>query len=411
MLRAPSLRPVLLVVSGVALTACPGDDAAPPVCSDVTSSVSVTPSSTGEMCPYVPNGIGTPLNGVLMGDREFAGNGPLITIDVDAAISPAMNSVVATIFFSAAEIGGDTVLTQQFTRTLYTAPAGSTIVSIDSPTTSHIEAESPDGGFEVGECGDGPVVPAGDIDITGGLVASVSMIGDTGFLDVSDDPNCACDTRVNDLVFNEVSVTLNTVPSDPECFAGSTTMETPTPGDCGEACNLDRDCASGSCEEGVCGSTCESDEPCNVSDAFGVCGAGQTECNGCETECFSITEASPEICDGLDNDCDGTVDEGLGGNDCMVTPAGCDSEFDGQTVCSGGSEVCVATPGVDYCQICGGACGMCATCIPGVNVCTPNYQCLGEAGRETCQENDTCLNPPPACWRPSDLEMVGNCAD
>lgn len=412
--HASVLRPLLLVVACTLVAACPGDDdPGEPVCSDVTSSVSINPPATGVLCPYAPDGAGPPTSGVLVGDREFAGNGPLMTIEVDAALSPDATSVVATILFSAVEIGGDTSITQQFTRTLYSAPSGSTILSIDSATSSSIVAESPDGGFEIGQCGDGPLVPAGDISITGGLVASVAMIGDTGFLDVSDDNNCFCDTRVDNLVFNPVSVTLNTAPSDPSCFETSdTATETtgPTPGECGEACEVDGDCASGSCFAGVCGSDCEPGSQCNVSGATGVCQAGQTECNGCASSCVSITPASDEVCDGLDNDCDGSTDEALGGGDCTTTPDGCDIEVTGQEVCSGGSMSCVAQPAVDYCQGCGGPCGNCSVCIPNVNVCTPNFQCTGPVGEETCQENDTCQNPPPTCWLPSDLQVVGNCA-
>jgi hypothetical protein len=43
--------------------------------------------------------------------------------------------------------------------------------------------------------------------------------------------------------------------------------------------------------------------------AFGVCAAGTISCQGGMVDCFSVVPSSPEICDGLDNDCNGEVDE------------------------------------------------------------------------------------------------------
>ena len=379
-------------------------------CADLETFVSASPASTGELCPYSPNGIGPPGSGVLMGDREFAGNGPLITIDVDASLSPDATRIEADILFEAAEIGGDTVITQHFYRTLYVAPAGSTVAAF-SPTSSQIVAESPDGGFQWFDCTDGPIVPAADITISGGLVASVQMIGDTDGPDVSDDTNCVCDTRVDDIVFNDLNITLATPTTDPACdMDPPPTTGGSSGGDCDDPCVTDDECDSGMCVAGFCTSECVSDMPCNVPGGDGECSDGLTECNGCATECIPINSPTPETCDGLDNDCDGDVDEDLGGGDCTVVPPECgDFEVPGTVVCSGGSESCQAVHGVDYCTICGGNCGACAACVTGEDVCTPNYTCQGD----TCTFNDTCpiVGPAVGCWLPSDLEMVGNCYD
>ncbi len=51
--------------------------------------------------------------------------------------------------------------------------------------------------------------------------------------------------------------------------------------------------------------------PCNTM-MRGVCAEGRMQCVGAGLSCVRDTAPSPERCDGLDNDCDGMIDQGMG---------------------------------------------------------------------------------------------------
>ena len=94
-----------------------------------------------------------------------------------------------------------------------------------------------------------------------------------------------------------------------------------------EICNGEDEDCDGTIDEGVEGAECPTNLP-------GVCAVGHQVCllpDG--LSCQPDTAAIDELCDALDNDCDGNIDEGLPeGGPCLTVSPG---------VCSMGTEVCV----------------------------------------------------------------------
>ncbi len=139
---------------------------------------------------------------------------------------------------------------------------------------------------------------------------------------------------------------------------------------------------------------------------LGVCAAGTTACTGGAIACNQNVQPSAEICDGLDNNCNGQVDEGNpGGNAACSTgkPGICAA---GTTACTGGALKCNQNQ-QPMAEICNGldddcdgvvdngnpgggvACntGLLGVCAAGTTVCT--------AGADKCAEN--VLPSPEVC--------------
>ena len=157
----------------------------------------------------------------------------------------------------------------------------------------------------------------------------------------------------------------------------------------GETCNgVDDDC-DGRLDEEVQTPPCER--------GVGACRAvGILACQNAQMICDAMPLApAAENCNRHDDDCDGATDEALGGSPCIAGIGACAVE--GQQVCSEGALVCSATPGRPEAETCNGADDDCdgtadediggARCVRGVGACEA-------AGRLVCSNGALACDAP-----------------
>ena len=129
------------------------------------------------------------------------------------------------------------------------------------------------------------------------------------------------------------------------CSAGAVETE-----DCGDCGSRHRDCSDG-CRWSAW-SACEGPDPtgadavCTVEGALGECAAGRRMCVAGWLTCHAPS-ASTELCDGLDNDCDGVTDNGTPTSLGEGYPCTTDGGAPGISDCIDGALVCVPSVPTD----------------------------------------------------------------
>jgi hypothetical protein len=181
------------------------------------------------------------------------------------------------------------------------------------------------------------------------------------------------------------------------------------------------------CTGGTCSGTSPADQACDTGQ-LGICAAGTNQCQNEGIVCVQNQQPQAETCNGVDDNCDGQVDENIPSQPTSCGVGACARS--GETSCVDGQFIDSCTPGAPSADVCNGIdddcdgqvdenipsqptqCGSgdCAgtgvlTCVNGqlVDSCTPKPNGTSCSDGNACTANDTCntgqcaSGPPPNC--------------
>ncbi len=266
------------------------------------------------------------------------------------------------------------------------APSAETCDGLDNNCMGGVDEGNPGGG---GACATGQqgVCAAGTRACQSGALNCVRTTGPTTEICDGLDNNCMGGV---DEGFNVAAACTSTNqgvcrPGTNQCQGNGTVacVSTVLPGTRTETCNnLDDNC-NGTTDEGNPGGglACTTALP-------GICSAGTTQCQAGTVNCVQNLMAATETCNGVDDNCDGTVDNGFNvGAACAV--AGQQGRCATGTIqCQGGAAACVGRTALT--ETCNGVDDDCNGVIDNGNpgggaACTTGLLGICAAGTNQCQ--------------------------
>lgn len=168
------------------------------------------------------------------------------------------------------------------------------------------------------ECSEGEACPEGS--------QCVGQNGRNKGVCIPDKGICDCSSKsIKDGIKGACEITNNegTCIGEYVCGSDGVTECTGTPPSVEVCNNIDDDC-DGLIDENIGG------EPCDLSNSYGTC-KGKAECIGGKLVCQG-SYPSPEVCNGIDDNCNGKTDEGYSDNDLDGVADCVDKDDDGDGV-------------------------------------------------------------------------------